>query len=153
MISIGLWRGHIDLYDYRGAPFLLVFLSAPLSDLTAVFHRSGIASSAASPNYGQLSRRDRIRWSAGFVRLPITETLGIVASEFVGPVGGRVPWRVRQDEDRLDDGGRAPGDRRPPPGTPEFHSFVITLAIQRDRWRQPLPKRCPTWPTCACKGA
>ena len=46
--------------------------------------------------------------------LPITETLGIVASEIPGPVGVEFRARVRQDEDRPDDGGRASGNRRPP---------------------------------------
>src|SRR4029079_15797797 len=61
--------------------------------------------------------------------LPITETLGIVASEIQGPVGGELP-RVgetmkvgRTTEAALQD----TADRL---GTAEFQFFVITLAIQ-----------------------
>ena len=45
--------------------------------------------------------------------LPITETLGIVASEIPGPVGIEFRMVVGQDEDRPHDGGRASGNRRP----------------------------------------
>jgi tight adherence protein B len=63
--------------------------------------------------------------------LPISETLGIVASEIPGPVG--LEFRAVADKMRI---GRTmeaalqeTADRL---GTPEFQFFVITLAIQRE---------------------
>ena len=63
--------------------------------------------------------------------LPITETLGVVASEITGPVG--VEFRMVSDKMKI---GRTmeaalqeTADRL---GTPEFQFFVITLAIQRE---------------------
>jgi tight adherence protein B len=63
--------------------------------------------------------------------LPITETLGIVASEIQGPVG--VEFRIVADKMKI---GRTmeaalqeTADRL---GTAEFQFFVITLAIQRE---------------------
>jgi tight adherence protein B len=63
--------------------------------------------------------------------LPITETLGIVASEIPGPVG--IEFRSVSDKMKI---GRTmeaalqeTADRM---GTPEFQFFVITLAIQRE---------------------
>jgi tight adherence protein B len=63
--------------------------------------------------------------------LPITETLGIVASEIVGPVG--VEFRMVADKMKI---GRtmesALQDTADRLGTAEFQFFVITLAIQRE---------------------
>ena len=63
--------------------------------------------------------------------LPITETLGIVASEIPGPVG--VEFRMVADKMKI---GRtmeaALQDTADRLGTPEFQFFVITLAIQRE---------------------
>ena len=63
--------------------------------------------------------------------LPITETLGIVATEIGGPVG--IEFRAVADKMKI---GRTmeaalqeTADRL---GTPEFQFFVITLAIQRE---------------------
>ena len=63
--------------------------------------------------------------------LPITETLGIVATEIPGPVG--LEFRMVSDKMKI---GRTmeaalqeTADRL---GTPEFQFFVITLAIQRE---------------------
>ena len=63
--------------------------------------------------------------------LPITETLGIVATEIQGPVG--LEFRAVADKMKI---GRTmeaalqeTADRL---GTPEFQFFVITLAIQRE---------------------
>ena len=63
--------------------------------------------------------------------LPITETLGIVASEIPGPVG--LEFRAVSDKMKI---GRTmeaalqeTADRL---GTPEFQFFVITIAIQRE---------------------
>ena len=63
--------------------------------------------------------------------LPITETLGVVASEIPGPVG--VECRMVADKMKI---GRtmeaALQDTADRLGTPEFQFFVITLAIQRE---------------------
>ena len=63
--------------------------------------------------------------------LPITETLGIVASEIPGPVG--LEFRMVSDKMKI---GRtmeaALQDTADRLGTAEFQFFVITLAIQRE---------------------
>lgn len=63
--------------------------------------------------------------------LPITETLGVVASEIGGPVG--IEFRSVSDKMKI---GRtmeaALQDVADRLGTPEFQFFVITLAIQRE---------------------
>jgi tight adherence protein B len=63
--------------------------------------------------------------------LPISETLGVVASEVPGPVG--VEFRTVVDKMKI---GRtmeaALQDTADRLGTPEFQFFVITLAIQRE---------------------
>jgi tight adherence protein B len=63
--------------------------------------------------------------------LPITETLGIVASEIPGPVG--IEFRMVVDKMKIgrtmEAGLQETADRL---GTPEFQFFVITLAIQRE---------------------
>ena len=63
--------------------------------------------------------------------LPITETLGIVAGEIIGPVG--VEFRIVADKMKI---GRtmeaALQDTADRLGTYEFQFFVITLAIQRE---------------------
>jgi tight adherence protein B len=63
--------------------------------------------------------------------LPITETLGIVASEIPGPVG--VEFRMVADKMKIgrtmEVGLQETADRL---GTAEFQFFVITLAIQRE---------------------
>ena len=63
--------------------------------------------------------------------LPISETLGVVASEVPGPVG--IEFRTVVDKMKI---GRtmeaALQDTADRLGTPEFQFFVITLAIQRE---------------------
>jgi tight adherence protein B len=63
--------------------------------------------------------------------LPITETLGVVASEIPGPVG--VEFRSVADKMKIgrtmDAALQETADRL---GTPEFQFFVITLQIQRE---------------------
>ena len=63
--------------------------------------------------------------------LPITETLGIVASEISGPVG--IEFRAVSDKMKIgrtmEAGLQETADRL---GTAEFQFFVITLAIQRE---------------------
>lgn len=63
--------------------------------------------------------------------LPVTETLSVVARELPGPVGEEfraVVERIRIGS-TMDEALQKAADRL---GTPEFHFFVITLAIQRE---------------------
>jgi tight adherence protein B len=63
--------------------------------------------------------------------LPVTETLGIVATEVPGPVGQEfklVTERIKIGK-TMEDALQETADRI---GTPEFQFFVITLAIQRE---------------------
>ncbi|HVM21697.1 MAG TPA: type II secretion system F family protein [Sphingomicrobium sp.] len=120
------------LLMFRGAPLLL-------SLLLGVFFGIG------GPHFviGKLIKRRIAKFNTSFpdaielmVRglrsgLPITETLGIVASEIPGPVG--VEFRMVADKMKI---GRTmeaalqeTADRL---GTAEFQFFVITLAIQRE---------------------
>ena len=116
----------------KGAPFFLAFFMG-------LFFGIGL------PHFviGKLIKRRVAKFTSNFpdaielmVRglrsgLPITETLGIVASEIPGPVG--VEFRMVNDKMKI---GRTmevalqeTADRL---GTPEFQFFVITLAIQRE---------------------
>jgi tight adherence protein B len=117
---------------FRGAPFIL-------SLLLSIFVGVG------GPHFviGRMIKRRVSKFNTNFpdaielmVRglrsgLPITETLGVVASEIPGPVG--VEFRMVADKMKI---GRTmeaalqeTADRL---GTPEFQFFVITLAIQRE---------------------
>jgi tight adherence protein B len=116
----------------RGAPFLLSLLL-------------GIFTGVGAPHFiiGKMIKRRINKFTTNFpdaielmVRglragLPITETLGIVASEIPGPVG--VEFRMVSDKMKI---GRtmeaALQDTADRLGTPEFQFFVITLAIQRE---------------------
>ena len=116
----------------RGAPFLL-------SLLLGVFFGVG------GPHFviGRMIKRrinklysnfpDAIELMVRGLRsgLPITETLGIVASEIQGPVG--IEFRMVADKMKI---GRtmeaALQDTADRLGTAEFQFFVITLAIQRE---------------------
>jgi len=116
----------------RGAPFILSLML-------------GIFFGVGGPHFviGKLIKRRVAKFNGNFpdaielmVRglrsgLPITETLGIVASEIPGPVG--IEFRMVADKMKI---GRTmevalqeTADRL---GTPEFQFFVITLAIQRE---------------------
>ena len=132
MVCIGLMLGVSILLMMRGAPFAL-------SLLLGVFFGVG------GPHFviGRMIKRRINKFNSNFpdaielmVRglrsgLPITETLGIVASEIPGPVG--VEFRMVSDKMKI---GRTmevalqeTADRL---GTAEFQFFVITLAIQRE---------------------
>jgi tight adherence protein B len=124
LVTIGL--------KIRGAPFLL-------SLLVGIFCGVGIPHFAI----GQMIKRRISKFTTNFpdaielmVRglrsgLPITETLGIVASEIPGPVG--IEFRMVSDKMKIgrtmEAGLQETADRL---GTPEFQFFVITLAIQRE---------------------
>ena len=132
MVCLGIMAVITLLLKMRGAPFLL-------SLLVGVFFGIG------GPHFfiGRLIKRRINKFNTNFpdaielmVRglrsgLPITETLGIVASEIGGPVG--VEFRMAMDKMKI---GRtmeaALQDTADRLGTAEFQFFVITLAIQRE---------------------
>ena len=132
IVSLGIVATVASLAMVRGAPFLLAFFV-------------GLFAGVGGPHFviGKMIQRRLNRFNSNFpdaielmVRglrsgLPITETLGIVASELPGPVG--VEFRMVSDKMKI---GRTmeaalqeTADRI---GTPEFQFFVITLAIQRE---------------------
>src|SRR6266496_439543 len=116
----------------RGAPFFLSLLL-------------GIFFGIGGPHFfiGKMIKRRINKFNTNFpdaielmVRglrsgLPITETLGIVASEIPGPIG--IEFRMVNDKMKI---GRtmeaALQDTADRLGTAEFQFFVITLAIQRE---------------------
>src|SRR4051812_48515601 len=124
VITIGL--------TFKGAPFLLSLLL-------------GLFFGVGGPHFviGKMITRRVNKFNSNFpgaielmVRglrsgLPITETLGIVASEIPGPVG--VEFRMVADKMKIgrtmEAGLQETADRL---GTAEFQFFVITLAIQRE---------------------
>jgi tight adherence protein B len=132
MICLGIAAVVSFLLMLRGAPFLLSLLLGAFVGI-------------GGPHFfiGKLIQRRVNKFTSNFpdaielmVRglrsgLPITETLGIVASEIPGPVG--IEFRMVSDKMKI---GRTmeaalqeTADRL---GTPEFQFFVITLAIQRE---------------------
>ena len=132
MVCLGIIVVVALLLMMRGAPFLLSLLL-------------GLFVGVGGPHFviGRLIKRRIAKFNTNFpdaielmVRglrsgLPITETLGIVASEIQGPVG--VEFRMVNDKMKI---GRtmeaALQDTADRLGTPEFQFFVITLAIQRE---------------------
>jgi len=132
IISIGVIAAVTILLTMRGAPLILSLMM-------------GLFFGIGGPHFviGHLIKRRINKFNSNFpdaielmVRglrsgLPITETLGVVASEITGPVG--VEFRMVSDKMKI---GRTmeaalqeTADRL---GTPEFQFFVITLAIQRE---------------------
>jgi tight adherence protein B len=132
MVCLGVIAVVTMLLKMRGAPFLLSLLI-------------GLFFGIGGPHFviGRLIKRRINKFNTNFpdaielmVRglrsgLPITETLGIVASEIGGPVG--VEFRIAVDKMKI---GRtmeaALQDTADRLGTAEFQFFVITLAIQRE---------------------
>ena len=132
MISLGVGVLIAGGLMFRGAPILLAMFA-------------GMFVGVGGPYFiiGKLIKRRINKFNSNFpdaielmVRglrsgLPITETLGIVASEIPGPVG--IEFRAVADKMKI---GRTmevalqeTADRL---GTAEFQFFVITLAIQRE---------------------
>jgi tight adherence protein B len=132
LICIGIVAGVSILLTMKGAPFILSLML-------------GLFMGIGAPHFvtGKLIKRRLAKFNSNFpdaielmVRglrsgLPITETLGIVAGEIVGPVG--IEFRMVTDKMKI---GRTmeaalqeTADRL---GTSEFQFFVITLAIQRE---------------------
>ena len=132
VVSVGLATLVAVLLMFRGAPFFLAFFI-------------GLFVGVGVPHFvvGFLIKRRINKFNSNFpdaielmVRglrsgLPISETLGIVASEIGGPVG--IEFRTVADKMKI---GRtmeaALQDTADRLGTPEFQFFVITLAIQRE---------------------
>ena len=131
-ITAGIIAILILLLMFKGAPFLLSFFV-------------GLFVGVGAPHFivGKMIVRRINKFNANFpdaielmVRglrsgLPISETMGIVASEIPDPVG--VEFRMVVDKMKI---GRtmeaALQDTADRLGTPEFQFFVITLAIQRE---------------------
>jgi tight adherence protein B len=116
----------------RGAPFFLALFV-------------GLFTGIGGPHFiiGKMIQRRVAKFTSSFpdaielmVRglrsgLPITETLGIVASEIPGPVG--IEFRMVSDKMKIGKTMEAAlQDTADRLGTPEFQFFVITLAIQRE---------------------
>jgi tight adherence protein B len=132
LICLGVTAGVAFLLMIRGAPVLLALMM-------------GLFFGVGGPHFfiGKMIKRRINKFNSNFpdaielmVRglrsgLPITETLGIVASEIQGPVG--IEFRMVADKMKI---GRtmeaALQDTADRLGTAEFQFFVITLAIQRE---------------------
>jgi len=132
LICLGLLFFITAAFALRGAPIML-------SLLLGMFFGIG------GPHFviGKMIKRRVNKFNSNFpdaielmVRglrsgLPISETLGVVASEVQGPVG--IEFRTVSDKMKI---GRtmeaALQDTADRLGTPEFQFFVITLAIQRE---------------------
>ncbi|HEV2044017.1 MAG TPA: type II secretion system F family protein [Sphingomicrobium sp.] len=132
MISVGLLVGIAGLSMLNGAPILFaltfglfIALGLPHLVINKLIKRRIAKFNVNFPDAIELMVRGL---RSG---LPITETLGIVASEVPGPVG--LEFRAVSDKMKI---GRTmeaalqeTADRL---GTAEFQFFVITLAIQRE---------------------
>lgn len=132
MASLGLTVFLAALLMLRGAPFglsffvgLFVGVAVPHFAINFLINRRMNQFNSNFPDAIELMVRGL---RSG---LPITETLGIVAKEIIGPVG--VEFQAVADKMKI---GRTmeaalqeTADRL---GTPEFQFFVITLAIQRE---------------------
>lgn len=130
--SVGLALATAILLLVKGGPLILAL-------------SLGLFAGVAIPHFvvGKLIQRRIAKFNARFpdaielaVRglrsgLPISETIGVVASEIPGPVGEE--FRIVSDKMKL---GRtmeaALQDVSDRLGTPEFQFFVISLAIQRE---------------------
>jgi tight adherence protein B len=132
MVCLGVTVFIIIALMFRGAPFIL-------SLLVGVFFGIGgphfIIGKMINRRLGKFNNNfpDAIELMVRGLRsgLPITETLGVVATEIPGPVG--IEFRMVADKMKI---GRtmeaALQDTADRLGTPEFQFFVITLAIQRE---------------------
>ena len=132
MASLGLAAFVCLMLKLKGAPFLLALF-------VGLFVGIGVPHMVI----GSLTKRRIAQFTAKFpdaiellVRglrsgLPISETLGVVASEVPGPVG--VEFRTVTDKMKIgrtmEQALQETSDRL---ATPEFQFFTITLAIQRE---------------------
>jgi len=132
MVSVGLLVGIAGLFLIKGAPilFALTFGLFVALGLPHIVIKKMITRRVAKFNS---NFPDAIELMVRGLRsgLPITETLGIVATELPGPVG--LEFRAVSDKMKI---GRtmeaALQDTADRLGTAEFQFFVITLAIQRE---------------------
>jgi tight adherence protein B len=117
---------------FKGAPILLSLLLGMVAGL-GIPHM--VVSSLVTRRVAKFTAKfpDAIELLVRGLRsgLPISETLGVVASEVPGPVGAE--FRTVADKMKIgrtmDAALQETADRL---GTPEFQFFVITLAIQRE---------------------
>ena len=132
MASLGLALFVAVLAMIKGAPFFLAFFVGLFVGVAVPHFVIGFLITKRVKKFNS-NFPDAIELMVRGLRsgLPITETLGIVATEITGPVG--MEFRAVSDKMKI---GRTmeaalqeTADRL---GTPEFQFFVITLAIQRE---------------------
>lgn len=132
VITVGLATLVAMLLMLRGAPFFLAFFIGLFVGVGLPHFVVGFLIKRRIKNF-TVNFPDAIELMVRGLRsgLPISETLGVVASEIGGPVG--IEFRSVSDKMKI---GRTmeaalqeTADRL---GTPEFQFFVITLAIQRE---------------------
>ena len=132
LVSVGLTVAMVAVFLFQGFPFLLAItvglllgVGLPHMVVSSLIKRRIKAFNAKFPDAIELMVRGL---RSG---LPITETLGIVASEIPGPVG--IEFRMVADKMKIgrtmDSALQETAERL---GTPEFQFFVISLAIQRE---------------------
>ena len=132
MISLGLLVGVIALMMMKGMPFLFALAFGLFVGLGLPHWVIGKMIVKRVKKF-TVNFPDAIELMVRGLRsgLPITETLGIVASEVPGPVG--VEFRAVSDRMKIgrtmENALQETADRM---GTAEFQFFVITLAIQRE---------------------
>ena len=132
LASIGLALVIMALLSLRHAPLLLALFVGLFLGLGIPYM---VVNSTIKKRVGQFTSKfpDAIELLVRGLRsgLPISETLGVVASEVPGPVG----FEFRAVADKMKIGRtmeaalQETADRL---GTPEFQFFTITLAIQRE---------------------
>ena len=117
---------------FKGAPFLIAFFGGVGSGLMIPHIVVGMTIKRRVAKFTK-NFPDAIELLVRGLRsgLPISETLGVVATEISGPVG--VEFRSVADKMKIgrtmDTALQETADRL---GTPEFQFFVITLQIQRE---------------------
>jgi tight adherence protein B len=132
LISGGIALAVALLILSRGAPLLLALFAGLLVGIGGPYM---VVNSQIKKRVGAFTAKfpDAIELLVRGLRsgLPISETLGVVASEVPGPVG--VEFRAVADKMKI---GRtmesALQETAERLGTPEFQFFTITLAIQRE---------------------
>ncbi len=132
MLSAGVGLFVASALMLRGAPALLALFVAMFAGVGVPHHVTGRLIKKRINKFN-VNFPDAIELMVRGLRsgLPITETLGTVATEITGPVG--IEFRTVADKMKI---GRtmeaALQDTADRLGTAEFQFFVITLAIQRE---------------------
>ena len=116
MISVGLGVVVMALLLFKGAPFLLAFFVGAFAGVGLPHFVIGKMIKRRIAKFTvQLPRRDRADGARPALGPSDHRDAGHRRrAKFQGPVGIEFRGVSRQDEDRPDDGGRAPGNRRPP---------------------------------------